>query len=140
MSVDLMKAIYARLTYHLDSSGTNPLRTAVSDRIFAIEAPARTTLPLVVYSFDSVDTERFFGGNVREIGSFTVSVFTKAEAGADSIVDMEKLIFENLDQIDVVVANHDRGYIRNLSRGVPELDGEAFRADSTFEIVAAINS
>ena len=139
MSVDLMKAIYARLTYDAGSS-TNPLRTAVSDRIFAIEAPARTTLPLVVYSFDSVDTERFFGGNIREIGSFTVSVFTKAEAGADSIVDMEKLIFENLDQIDVVVANHDRGYIRNLSRGVPELDGEAFRADSTFEIVAAINS
>ena len=140
MSVDLMKAVYARLTYDLDASGTNPLRTAVSDRIFAIEAPARTTLPLVVYSFDSVDTERFFGGNVREIGSFTVSVFTKAEAGADSIVDIEKLVYENLDQIDVVVTNHDRGYIRNLSRGVPELDGEAFRADSTFEIVAAINS
>jgi hypothetical protein len=84
-----MKAIYTRLTYDA-GSGTNPLRTAVSDRIYAIEAPARTTLPLVVYSIDSVDTERFFGGVVREIGSFTVSAFAKSESGADSIVDTEK--------------------------------------------------
>jgi hypothetical protein len=139
MSVDLMKAIYTRLTYDA-GSGTNPLRTAVSDRIYAIEAPARTTLPLVVYSIDSVDTERFFGGVVREIGSFTVSAFAKSESGADSIVDTEKLVFDLLDQQGVTVTNHDRGYIRNLSRGVPELDGEAFRVDSTFEIVAAITS
>ena len=137
MSVELMKSIYARLTYNAGDD-TNPLRTAVTDRIFAIEAPARTTLPLVVYSFDSVDTERFFGGVVRETGSFTVTVFAKSDDGADSIVDTEQLVFDLLDQVAVTVTGHDRGYIRNLSRGVPELDGEAFRSDSTFEIIAHI--
>lgn len=140
MSVDLMKAIYARLTYDLDDSGTNPLRTAVSDRIFAIEAPARTTLPLVVYSVDNVNTERFFGGVVKQTAGFTVSVFAKSESGADSIVDTEELVFDLLDQTSTTVTNHDRGYIRNVTRGVPELDGEAFRTDTTFEMVAHLTT
>ena len=139
MSVNIMKAVYARLTYDA-GGGTNPLRTAVSNRIYAIDAPARTPLPLVVYSLDSVDTERFFGGVVREIGSFTITIYAKSDSGADSIVDIEKLVFDLLDQEAVTVTGHDRGYIRNLSRGVPELDGEVFRTDTTFEIVAAITS
>ena len=139
MSVDLMKAIYARLTYDA-GSGTNALRTAVSDRIYAIEAPARTTLPLVVYSVDSVNTERFFGGVVKQTAGFTVSVFAKSESGADSIVDTEELVFDLLDQTSVSVTNHDRGYIRNVTRGVPELDGEAFRTDTTFEMIAHLTT
>lgn len=140
MSVQIMKAVYARLIANVGDTGTNPLKDAVSNRIYAIEAPAREPLPLVVYTLDSLDTEHFFGGVKRQIGNFTVSVYAKAESGADSIVDMEELAFSHLDQSAVTVVNHDRGYIRNLTRGVPELDGEVFRADSTFEIVAAITS
>jgi hypothetical protein len=139
MSVDLMKAIFARLTYDAGDN-TNPLRTAVSDRIYAIEAPARTTLPLVVYSVDNVNTERFFGGVVKQTAGFTVSVFAKSESGADSIVDTEELVFDLLDQTSVTVTNHDRGYIRNVTRGVPELDGEAFRTDTTFEMIAHLTA
>lgn len=139
MSVDIMKAVYARLVVNIGDTGTNPLKVLVGTRIHAIDAPARTTLPLAVYTMDSVDTESFFGANkIRQVGNFTVTVYAKAESGADSIVDIEQTVFDLLDQVDVTVTNHDRGYIRNLSRGVPELDGEIFRTDSTFEIVAAV--
>jgi len=133
MSVEFMKTVYSRLTYDAGSS-TNPLRTAVGDRIYAIEAPASAALPLVVYSMDSVDTERYFGGNTMNIGSFTVTVYAAADAGADSILDIEQLVHDILDQQDLVVAGHDRGYVTNISRGVPELNGEVYRSDSSFQM------
>jgi hypothetical protein len=78
MSNYLMRGFYSRLNADTGSS-TNPVRTAVTDRIYAVEAPASSTLPLVVYSMDSVDTERFFSGIVRSTAIFTVTSFPRSK-------------------------------------------------------------
>ncbi len=139
MSVYLMRAIYGRLTAVTDA-GTNPVRTAVSDRIYALEAPASSTLPLIVYSLDTPDTERFFSGVVRTTATFTVTVFGKTQAGADALADIDRKVFDLLDQVEVAVTEHDRGYIRGVSRGAPTIEGEYLRLDSTFQIVATTTS
>jgi hypothetical protein len=135
----LMRGFYSRLNADTGSS-TNPVRTAVSDRIYAVEAPASSTLPLVVYSMDSPDTERFFSGIVRSRALFTVSVFGKVELGPDAVADIDRKVFDLLDQQAVTVTGHDRGYIRGVSRGTPTAEGEYFRSDSTFELVATTTS
>lgn len=134
-----MRAIYGRLTAVTDA-GTNPVRTAVSDRIYALEAPASSTLPLIVYSLDTPDTERFFSGVVRTTATFTVTVFGKTQAGADALADIDRKVFDLLDQVEVAVTDHDRGYIRGVSRGAPTIEGEYLRLDSTFQIVATTTS
>lgn len=139
MSVYLMRAIYGRLTADT-GGGTNPVRTAVSDRIYALEAPASSTLPLIVYSLDTPDTERFFSGVVRTTATFTVTVFGKTQAGADALADIDRKVFDLLDQVEVAVTDHDRGYIRGVSRGAPTIEGEYLRLDSTFQIVATTTS
>lgn len=131
MTVELMKAIYTKLT-----GGSNSFTTAVSDRIYAVEAPANTTFPLAVYSLESVDTQRFFDGRVQQRGSVVVAIFDIADNGADSIVDKEKLLFDLLDDVDLTVENHDRGYIRGVNRGTPSIDGELLQVETTFEITA----
>lgn len=139
MSVDLMKAVYARLTAVTDG-GTNPVRTSVSDRIYALEAPARSAFPLIIYTMDPPDVDHFFGGKSRQTATFTVTIFGKVESGPDAMVDIEKQVADLLDQQSLSVDNHDRGFVRVLSRGTPETDGEVFRVDTSFEIVATSTS
>ncbi len=49
MSQQIARAVYTRLTANLGETGTNPLKAAVGDRVYAIEAPASSALPLVVW-------------------------------------------------------------------------------------------
>jgi len=139
MSNYLMRGFYSRLNADTGSS-TNPVRTAVTDRIYAVEAPASSTLPLVVYSMDSVDTERFFSGIVRSTAIFMVTSFSKVEAGPDAATDLDRKVFDLMDQQTVTVTGHDRGYIRGVTRGTPIAEGEYFRVDSTFQLVATTTS
>mgnify|MGYP003108595554 CR=1 FL=1 len=131
MTVELMKAVYGKLT-----GGSNSFTTGLGGRIFAVEAPANTAFPLAIYAMESVDTQRFFDGRVQQRGSISVAIFDKAEAGADSIVDKEKLLFDLMDEASVSVDNHDRGYIRGVTRGTPSIDGELLQVESIFEITA----
>jgi hypothetical protein len=133
MSVEFSKAIYTRLM-HDAGGGTNPLRTLVSDRIFAIEAPAQTALPLVVYAVMGSQTSRDFGGTVKEVVQVSVTMFGKAEDGADAILDIEDAAFDLLDQRTLAVSSYDRGYMRNISRGSAILNGEYFSVESVFQI------
>ena len=139
MSNYLMRGFYSRLNADT-GGGTNAVRTAVTDRIYALEAPASSTLPLIVYALDTPDTERFFSGVVRTTATFTVTVFGKTQAGADALADIDRKVFDLLDQVEVAVTGHDRGYIRGVSRGAPTIEGEYMRLDSTFQIVATTTS
>tara|TARA_R110001583_G_scaffold86545_9_gene226064 strand:- start:595 stop:1023 length:429 start_codon:yes stop_codon:yes gene_type:complete len=142
VTVELMKAVFGRLTSN-DGGGTpdyNDFYDAVGGRIYAVEGPANATFPLCIYNLENVQTTRFFGGRVQQRGSIAVGVFAKAESGPDSIVDIEKLLFNHLDEVDLTVADHDRGFVRNLTRGTPSVDDELIQIESTFEITATSNS
>ena len=131
MTVELMKAIYTRLT-----GDSNDFSTAVGGRIYAVEGPSSAAFPLAVYSMETIDTQRFFDGRVQQRGTVVVAIFDKAQVGADSIVDTEKLLFDRMDEANVSVDNHDRGFIRGVTRGTPSIEGELLQVESVFEIVA----
>ena len=136
MSQHIARAIYSRLTVNIGESATNPLKAAVSSRIYAIEAPASSALPLVVWTMDDPDVSRFFGGKTRLTVSFTVTVFAKADAGVDAVGAIEGHVFDLLDDEDVAVVGFDRGVIHSTARGSITPDGDYLRSDSTFQIVA----
>ena len=138
-----MRAIFARLdglTY-VPGGGTglaitNAFRVSLGGRIRALEAPANSALPLATFELESPTTEHFFGGTKKQTAEFTVSIFDKAESGADAMLGHEANLFALFDNTELTVSGHDRGFTRSTNRGAPELDGEYLRVDSRFEIIA----
>ena len=55
MSVDVSRAFYSRLRTDT-GGGTNAVRTSVGDRIYALEAPASSALPLLVFPKSETST------------------------------------------------------------------------------------
>jgi len=140
MSQAVARAVYAQMIANVGDTGTNPLKAAVSNRIYAIEAPASSTLPLVVWTMDDPVVTGFFGGKTRLTATFTVSVFDKADVGADSVAGIEEKVFARLHDAEVAVTGYDRGSIQSTGRGAVLPEGDYLRADSTFQIVATESS
>lgn len=134
MTVELMKAVFTKL------NSDNSFKTAVGGRISALQAPSETAFPLCIYSLDEVNTQRFFSGKVQQRATVVVGLFAEADSGADSIVDLEELLFTLLDEESLTVAGHDRGFVRGINRGTPSIEGELLQLESTFEIVATSNT
>lgn len=141
MSRELARAFYARLTADT-GGGTNPVRTSLSDRIYALEAPVSSAVPLAVWSMNSASSSSFFGGNTHVQATVDLSIFGKTELGLDTLAGIEAQAFALLhDQtITAGLTAFDRAYIRSDSRGTPTLEGEFLRVDSTFIIEGRDNS
>ena len=137
------QAIFTRLnaTHYVPGGGaglttSNAFRTSVGARIRLLVAPSNSALPLATYSIDQPTTEHFFGGSRKQTATFTVSIFDKAESGADAMLGYEAQLFALFDNTELTISGHSRGYSRSLNRGAPELEGEYLRCDSRFEIMA----
>ena len=140
MSLDVSRAFYSRLKVDLGDS-TNPVRTSVGDRIFAIEAPASSTLPLLVFNVSGSSVTNYFGGNSFVQATVEVSLFGKTEAGVDALATIEAQVHKLVHGQTVTgLPNFDRATIRASSRGTPTLEGEYLRVDSTFIIEGRDNS
>lgn len=134
MSVRLMRTFYSRLTADT-GGGTNPVRTAVSDRIYQAEAPASSALPLIVFAFTGSTSTNDFDGNSKVTATVDVTIFGKTEAGIDALALIEEKVHTLMNNQDLTVdSNYDRAYVRSVSRGSANLDGEYLRVDSTFTI------
>ncbi len=140
MSQAVSRAVYSRLIVNIAETGTNPVKAAVSGRIYAVEAPASSSLPLVVWTMDDPSVAGFFGGKTRLTATFTVSVFDKSDVGADSVAGIEDKVFALLHDAEVSVTGYDRGSIQSTGRGAVLPEGDYLRSDSTFQIVATESS
>jgi len=140
MSVDISRAFYTALSAVV-ADGTNPVRTSVGDRIYALEAPSSSALPLLVFRVSGSTVSNYFGGNSMVQGTVDVTIFGKTEAGVDALALIEAQVFVLLhDKTVTGLPNFDRATIRSSSRGTPTIEGEYLRADSTFIIEGTDNS
>lgn len=134
MSVDITRAFYSAIRADT-GGGTNPVRTSVSDRIFALEAPASSALPLLVFSVSGSTSSNYFDGSSLIEATVDVSIFGKTEAGVDALALIEAQVYGQVhDQNVTSLPNFDRAKIRSVSRGTPTIEGEYLRLDSTFII------
>ena len=131
MSVEILKAVYGQL-----SGGSNAFATAVGSRISFAEAPSGTALPLAVYTMSPPAIERAFGGDAKHTAEVTVSILARTDLGADAAADIEALLYDRLQGATLSATGFDRVLVRCLDRGTPEVDGEAIRVDSSFEVIA----
>ena len=138
MSRDLARAFYTRLTLDeapLDAGVTNGLFDAVGGRIYALEAPASSALPLVVYTVSSIAAAGDFGGASMLTASVDLAIFGKTEAGVDALATIERAAYSLLHDSTISgLTDMDRVYIRSSSRGTPTLEGDYLRLDSTFTL------
>ena len=140
MSVDISRAFYTALKAVV-ADGTNPVRTSVGNRIFALEATASSDLPLLVFSVSGSSVTNYFGGNSFVQATVEVSLFGKTEAGVDALATIEAQVHKLVHGQTVTgLPNFDRATIRASSRGTPTLEGEYLRVDSTFIIEGRDNS
>tara|TARA_Y100001937_G_scaffold122940_1_gene184977 strand:+ start:2472 stop:2930 length:459 start_codon:yes stop_codon:yes gene_type:complete len=134
VSVDITRAFYTAITADT-GGGTNPVRSSVGDRIFALEAPASSALPLLVFNVSGSTVANYFGGESMVQASVDVSIFGKTEGGVDALALIEAQVFTLLhDETVTGLPNLDRAVIRSSSRGTPTIEGEYLRVDSTFII------
>lgn len=132
LSVDISRAFYTALRAVV-ADGTNPVRTSVGDRIFALEAPASSALPLLVFSVSGSTSSNYFDGSSMVQATVDISIFGKTEAGVDALTLIEAQAFALLhDKTVTGLPNFDRATIRSSSRGTPAIEGEYLRVDSTF--------
>ncbi len=132
----LLTAVYNRLVAITDGGSSNPLRDSVGNRIYQIEAPASSALPLVVFALTEVSVTHSFGGREHVTGTLNVSVIGKTENGVAALADIESEVFTLLDLIDTAGTGYDRVHFRTTERGVPVVEGEYLRLDSSLELVA----
>tara|TARA_R100001460_G_scaffold23359_4_gene47101 strand:+ start:294 stop:728 length:435 start_codon:yes stop_codon:yes gene_type:complete len=135
MSVDITRAFYSAITANVGDTGTNPVKTSVGSRIFALEAPASSALPLLVFSVSGSTASNYFDGASMVQATVQVSIFGKTEAGVDALSLVEAQVYALIhDETVTGLPNLDRATIRSSSRGTPTLEGEYLRVDSTFII------
>ena len=140
MSVDVSRAFYTALRA-VTGGGTNPVRTSVGDRIYALEAPASSALPLLVFNVAGSTVTNYFGGESMVQATVDVSIFGKTEAGVDALALIEAQVFTLVhDETVTGLPNLDRAVIRSSSRGTPTIEGEYLRVDSTFIIEGSDSS
>jgi hypothetical protein len=140
MSVDISRAFYAAITA-ADGGQANPVMSSVGSRIYALEAPASSALPLLVFRVSGSTVSNYFGGNSMVQGTVDVTIFGKTEAGVDALALIEAQAFKLLhDETVTGLPNFDRAAIRSSSRGTPTIEGEFLRVDSTFIIEGTDNS
>jgi len=135
VSVVVMKSVYAFMVADVDGAA-NPFEAAVGSRISYAEAPSGTDLPLAVYTMDPPVIERSFSGDTKHTSNLTVSIITEKALGPDAAADIENLLFARMQGATLSATGFDRVLVRCTDRGTPEVDGEAFRIDSSFEVIA----
>lgn len=138
MSRDLSRAFYTRATYDDPLGGVddrNAFYDAVGGRIYALEAPASSALPLAVYTVSSVAAAGDFGGASMLTATVDLAIFGKTEAGVDALATIERAAYSVLHDSTITgLTDMDRVYIRSSSRGTPTLEGDYLRLDSTFTL------
>ena len=136
MSVELLKAVYTKLI-STEGGSPNAFSTAVGTRIHATIAPSETLFPFCVFEMSPPDVEHFFGNTQRLRTTVDVHVFDKTDKGVDSLMDIEVLLFDLLDDTEMATAGFDRSKVRALTRGTVNFDSEeVYGFNSTFEIIA----
>lgn len=137
MSVGILKAVYTKMLSQVDVDTYNPFHVSVGGRIYATIAPPNTTFPFCVFVMAPPDVEHFFGDTKRLTTTLDVHVLDKTEKGVDSLMDIETLLFDLLDDTSLATTGFDRSRVRTLTRGSVEFDSEeVYGFNSTFEIIA----
>lgn len=139
MTVEFMKAMYGKLTEVVDVGPPvdyNAFYDAVGGRIYAAEGPPTATFPLCIFNIESMTSTTLFGNRIQSSASFVITIFADAANGPDSIIDIEKLLHTHLNEKNITVESHDRGFVRNTSRGVISYEDQLIEVSSTYSMIA----
>ncbi len=139
MSQVVLSSIYDRIKTPTSAGSIHAL---VSGRIYQIEGPQSLTLPALVFAIESNDTETYFGQSVKSMQTldvrFTILFPATAASAVSTAMAVEAALFARLNRAAITPADATYTSIDTyaLSRGVPDIDEDFIRIETTYRCIA----
>lgn len=139
MSQVVLSSIYDRIKTPTTGGSIHAL---VSGRIYQIEGPQSLTLPALVFAIESNDTETYFGQTVKSKQTldvrFTILFPATAASAVSTAMAVEAALFDRLNRASLTPADATYTSIDTyaVSRGVPDIDEDFIRIETTYRCIA----
>ena len=139
MSQVVLSSIYDRIKTPTSAGSIHAL---VSGRIYQIEGPQSLTLPALVFAIESNDTETYFGQSVKSMQTldvlFTILFPATAARAVSTAMAVETALFARLNRVSITPSDASYTSIETyaLSRGVPQIDEDFIRIETTYRCLA----
>jgi hypothetical protein len=127
--------ILGALKHWIDTESGASFTASVGDRVYHLEAPEGTTLPLAVYGL--VDASHVFGmdGTTSETYTLEVTVYGRTvDGGAHAALTIAQKAVNRLDKAVLSPTGYDRLTIRVSRQPVATIDGEAVAVTTAFRL------
>lgn len=139
MSQVVLSSIYDRIKTPTTGGSIHAL---VGGRIYQIEGPQSLTLPALVFAIESNDTETYFGQTVKSKQTldvrFTILFPATAASAVSTAMAVETALFARLNRVSITPSDATYTSIETyaLSRGVPQIDEDFIRIETTYRCIA----
>ena len=139
MSQVVLSSIYDRIKTPTTGGSIHAL---VGGRIYQIEGPQSLTLPALVFAIESNDTETYFGQTVKSKQTldvrFTILFPATAASAVSTAMAVETALFARLNRVSITPSDATYTSIDTyaVSRGVPDIDEDFIRIETTYRCIA----
>jgi hypothetical protein len=135
----VLTSIYDRIK---SPTSAGSIHALVSGRIYQLDGPQGLTLPALIFGIENNDTATYFGQSVKSMQTldvlFTILFPSNAASAVVTAMEVEAAIFARLNRVSITPSDASYTSIETyaLSRGVPQIDEDFIRIETTYRCLA----
>jgi len=135
----VLSSLYTRIA---TPSTPGSIYDLVGGRIYQLDGPQGMTLPALIFGIENNDTETYFGQTVKSMQTldvlFTILFPSNAASAVVTAMAVEAAIFARLNRVSITPSDASYTSIETyaLSRGVPQIDEDFIRIETTYRCLA----
>ena len=139
MSQIVLSSLYTRIA---TPSTPGSIYDLVSGRIYQLDGPQGMTLPALIFGIENNDTATYFGQTVKSMQTldvlFTILFPSNAASAIVTAMAVETALFARLNRVSITPSDASYTSIETyaLSRGVPQIDEDFIRIETTYRCLA----
>lgn len=139
MSQIVLSSLYTRIA---TPSTPGSIYDLVGGRIYQLDGPQGMTLPALIFGIENNDTETYFGQTVKSMQTldvlFTILFPATAASAVSTAMAVETALFARLNRVSITPSDATYTSIETyaLSRGVPQIDEDFIRIETTYRCLA----
>lgn len=139
MSQIVLSSLYTRIA---TPSTPGSIYDLVGGRIYQLDGPQGMTLPALIFGIENNDTETYFGQTVKSMQTldvlFTILFPSNAASAVSTAMAVETALFARLNRVSITPSDASYTSIETyaLSRGVPQIDEDFIRIETTYRCLA----
>lgn len=139
MSQIVLSSLYTRIA---TPSTPGSIYDLVGGRIYQLDGPQGMTLPALIFGIENNDTATYFGQTVKSMQTldvlFTILFPSNAASAVSTAMAVETALFARLNRVSITPSDASYTSIETyaLSRGVPQIDEDFIRIETTYRCLA----